>query len=134
MEPLEDTEFHGGELVKALREAGFKTAYVEQSGGGTATIYARKTEEDTPTEDRDEYVLGGPGSFNWGKADESVFTTDEFAIGEEQYYADGVHDKDWDPEAEWAESGASIADMVAIFEKMYVRANEKVKEFPAPKE
>lgn len=133
MAKLEDTEFYGEELVKALKEAGFKTAFVEQSGGGTATIYARKTEEDAPIEERDEYVLGGPGSFDWENSGASVFTTDEFAIGEEQYYADGEHEKDWDPEAEWTESGTSIDEMVAIFEKMYVQANEKVKAHPAPK-
>ena len=133
MAKLEDNEFYGEELVKALKEAGFKTAFVEQTGGGTATIYARKTEEDTPYKERDEHVLGGPGSFDWENSGKSVFTSDEFAIGEEMYYADGETEKDWDPESEWTEAGTSIEEMVAIFEKMYVKANEKVKDHPAPK-
>lgn len=110
---LESSEFYGGELVSSLKAAGWTDSYVEQTGGGTATIYARKIETE-------EYILGGPGSFNWNDPSKSVFTTDEFVVGEDQFDLAG-EEKDHDPFMLSVETDASPEAIVAVFEQVHAR-------------
>ncbi|MBC9705980.1 MAG: hypothetical protein H9W81_13610 [Enterococcus sp.] len=132
METLDKTEFYGGELVEALVEAGFKNTYVIQTGGGTATIYASRQEDGEKPNEIDEVILGGPGAYNWQEPRKSVFSTDEFYIGEDQFYSDEETEKSWDAHSTMVTAGASIADMVAIFIKVADEVNEKVRKNPNP--
>lgn len=131
MDTLEAHEFYGGDLVEALKEAGFNNAYVMQTGGGTATIYASHS-EDSETDDVDEMILGGPGAYHWNDPNKSVFTTDEFYIGEEQYYTNSDTEKGWDPYSRSVTAGAAIADMVALFVEVSKHVNETVRNNPNP--
>ncbi len=115
---LEETQFYARELIDALKAVGFRDTTVEQTGGGTATIYARK--------DTEEHLLGGPGWFNWLHPSESVFTTDELFVGETDYAPEGVEDKDWDPHTIQITSGASTADIVKAFEEVYATAQKRL--------
>lgn len=112
---IEDTEFYAENLIKALEEAGFK-AYVEQTGGGTATLYANKVEGDNK-------ILGGPGSYNWREPGKSVFTSDEFFVGEDAYDNDD-QPKDHDPESVASESGDDVPALVALFVSEYEKHNQ----------
>lgn len=112
---LEPNRFYAKDLIAALREAGF-TATVEHTGGGTATLAARKTPEDNR-------ILGGPGWYNWPEAERSEFTTDEFFIGEDAYGNDDEH-KGYDPDHVMAPAGADIPALVRIFETQYAEHNQ----------
>lgn len=74
---LEEYEFHAEEILSRLRDD-FPAAYVEQTGGGTATLYIHKEEGDIP-------VTAGPGSFNWGAPNQSRFFVGEFYAGMDDY-------------------------------------------------
>lgn len=131
MDTLEANEFYGGDLVEALKEAGFENSYVMQTGGGTATIYAFHS-DDSNSDEVDELIMGGPGSYHWNDPNKSVFTTDEFYIGEEQFYTNDEAEKDWEPYTLTVSAGASIADMVALFVKASEHVNEMVRKNPSP--
>ena len=132
MTALEANEFYGGDLVAALKEAGFENAFVNQTGGGTATIYVSQSKERTAGK-VDEIILGGPGSYQWGDPGKSVFTTDDFYIGEEQYYnCEEDVEKNWEPYTVSTPIGASIADMVNIFAKAAETVNDMVSKKPRP--
>lgn len=93
-------EIKGGDILDALRAAGFD-AEVHQTGGGTATIHAVK---DGLT------VLGGPGSYDWAERRNSLFHTGDFWVGPDD---DGE-----DPDASTAAvAGCTAADIVALFVK-----------------
>lgn len=132
MEPLEATEFYAGDLVDALKEAGFAGTYVLQTGGGTATIYASRLKEGETDGEIDEVVLGGPGSYHWNDPRKSVFTTDDFHIGEDQYYSDEETEKSWEPYTLTVPSGASIEQMVNLFVKASKEINETARKNPNP--
>lgn len=111
---LEENQFFAGDLLDALKEAGF-TAMVEQTGGGTATLFANKS-------DGDNKILGGPGWYNWAEPRKSVFTTEEFFVGEDAYDNDD-QPKDHDPESVAAELGDGIPQMVSLFVSEYEKYN-----------
>lgn len=111
---LEPNQFYAEDLLTALTEAGF-TAEVEHTGGGTATIAARKV----PNDNR---ILGGPGWYCWPDARRSEFTTEEFFIGEDAYGNDDEL-KDHDPSSTMAPDGADIPTLVRIFEAEYAQNN-----------
>lgn len=90
-----DTEFQARNLTDKLREAGFDVV-VQQTGGGTATIYATRG---------GVTVLGGPGQFNWNSPEDSLFDTGEFYVGLEDDEDGGKS----------VEDGASMEAVTALF-------------------
>ena len=91
----QDTEFHARELTDKLRPAGFDVL-VQQTGGGTATIYATRG---------GLTVVGGPGAFNWSDPEESVFDSSDFYVGIE----------DSEDGGRAVEAGASMEAVTALF-------------------
>ena len=91
-------EIPAGEVLDALRAAGF-TAEVEQTGGGTATIRAIQG---------DVVLLGGPGYYDWAEPRDSILHTGDFWVGPD--------DNGQDPDAAVAVvAGCSAADIAAVF-------------------
>lgn len=67
-------------------------AYVEQTGGGTATLYIG-TKFGDDTESGGNYpVVAGPGSYNWSNGNHSTFSWEEFVVGPDDY---GVQNPDF---------------------------------------
>lgn len=116
---LEETEFYAKDLVAELVVIGL-VAYVEQTGGGTATMRV----QNTPTE---EPVLIGPGSFSWGNPGNSVFTTEELFIGEDSY---DLNDelKDYDPECVSPAMDATVEEIAQLVKAEYDKLNSAKKE------
>jgi hypothetical protein len=116
MTTLEETEFYAKDLIAELVVVGL-IARVEQTGGGTATIFV----QNAPTE---EPILIGPGSYNWGTAGNSVFTTEELYIGEDSY---DLNDelKDYDPEAVSPAMDATVAEIAQMTKTEYDKLNSK---------
>jgi len=114
MNTLEETEFYAKDLVAELVVVGL-VAYVEQTGGGTATIRV----QNAPTE---EVILIGPGSYAWGTPGNSVFTTEELFIGEDSY---DLNDelKDYDPEAVSPALDATTAEIALMVKAEYDKLN-----------
>lgn len=77
--PLED-EFSAGDILRHLQD--FPHSYVDQTGGGTATLVIRKKEGDVP-------ITAGPGSYNWTDPKSSTFYVGEFYWGPDTYGVDG---------------------------------------------
>lgn len=99
-------EIQAGDVLDALRAAGFE-AEVEQTGGGTATIRAVK----------DGTVLsGGPGYYDWAEPRNSIIHTGDFWVGPEE-------NEDEEDAAVSVEAGCSAADITALFVKTL--ANER---------
>ena len=90
-----DTEFKARELTDKLRKAGFDVL-VQQTGGGTATIYAARG---------GVTVVGGPGGYNWSSPEDSLFDTGEFYVGIEDDEDGGKSVAD----------GASMEAVAALF-------------------
>lgn len=85
-------EFSMDEVVKILTAKGVENAYVEQTGGGCATIFAGPT-HDEPDYGKRYAVAAGPGAYgryDGGEWHDSVGHTDEFCIGADDY-GDGPH-------------------------------------------
>ena len=78
---LESGEFVARDLLEHLLER-FPCSYVEQTGGGTATLYITKHDADVP-------ITAGPGSYNWDNPGSSLFYTGEFYWGRDDYDRDG---------------------------------------------
>lgn len=91
----QDTEFEARELTDKLRQAGFDVL-VQQTGGGTATIYATRG---------GVTVVGGPGRYNWTSPEDSLFDTGEFYVGIEDDEDGGKSVAD----------GASMEAVAALF-------------------
>lgn len=91
----QETEFKARELTDKLRPAGFDVL-VQQTGGGTATIYATRG---------GLTVVGGPGAFNWSDPEESVFDSSDFYVGTE----------DSEDGGKAVEAGASMEAVAALF-------------------
>lgn len=68
------------EIARIIRDDHGMPAYVEQTGGGTATIYAGTTAKD---EDGDERwtAAAGPGAYGWGRDEISWGNLAEFCVG-----------------------------------------------------
>lgn len=71
-------KYNADTITEMVKAAGFK-CYVEQTGGGCATIYAGETHEE-PDYGTRHAVLAGPGAFGWGQ-EPSVFDDGELWIG-----------------------------------------------------
>lgn len=112
------TEFYAKELAPELLKRGFNVV-IEQTGGGTATFYVSKGETD-------EYILGGPGSYDWENFENSTFTTDEFCVGEELFRRDGLTEKDDEPEGVYVNPSDSFSQIADLFVKLYEEANPAV--------
>lgn len=70
-------EVSAGRLLTALGEViGDRSAFVEQTGGGVATIYVGEADENG----RYELAIG-PGSYNWSVPGDSVFALSELYVG-----------------------------------------------------
>lgn len=112
LQELDPKDFYAETLLDALKSAGWAEAWVEQTGGGTATIYAKR--------DRGgRFILGGPGSFNWHQAGKSVFSSCEFYIGESQdEVPEGMDEADWDPYLLTLKEGAGVPEAVELFEQV----------------
>lgn len=96
----------GGEILAAVRAAGVTApAYVEQTGGGTATVYVGEPDDDTGWYP----VAIGPGSFNWGDANGSEFGAAELFVGPDEPDAGGSYaDEALDADALLAWVGAEV--------------------------
>lgn len=68
-----------GSLIRALSERGW-SAHVEQTGGGVATLYSRRTYTDEEGNER-AYVIAGPGSYEWRTPARSLFWWEELSVG-----------------------------------------------------
>lgn len=112
---LESTEFYAKDLIDALAKEGV-TAVVFQSGGNTATITTLISQSDH------EAFLIGPGSYNWDRPGQSIFTTDELSYGEDQYDAEGEL-KDEDPESFYIVPETAIADVAKEIAEAYRKRN-----------
>lgn len=82
--PIGDT-FTGWELLAHLKD--FPRSFVDQTGGGTATLVIRKSETDVA-------ITAGPGSYNWVDGNASTFFVGEFCWGRADYDNDG----EWYPD------------------------------------
>lgn len=89
------TEFKAHDLTGRLRAAGFQVL-VQQTGGGTATIYAKRG---------GITVLGGPGAFDWSNPEDSSFDSSDFYVGIE----------DSEDGGKAVEAGASMGAVAALF-------------------
>jgi hypothetical protein len=71
----------GRQVLAAIAEATDRPAYVEQTGGGTATIYVGKP-GDGAFNEWDRYAAAiGPGTFNWTDPDASTFYLGDLYVG-----------------------------------------------------
>ena len=73
------TKFSMDAVVASLRAAGHK-AYVQQTGGGCATIYAGENYLDAAGHPRYQ-ILAGPGRYSWDSTKDSIADTDDFYLG-----------------------------------------------------
>lgn len=74
-------------VVAILKSKGVDNAYVEQTGGGCATIFAGPTHEE-PDYGKRYAVAAGPGAYGFHDGTQwhdSVGHTDEFCIGADDY-------------------------------------------------
>lgn len=68
----------GWEILAALSAAGITNdTYVEQTGGGVATVYIGPFRRS----DNQPILVIGPGSFNWANAGNSLFYADALWVG-----------------------------------------------------
>lgn len=117
--PLEE-DFTGWDILRHLIDE-FPHSYVDQTGGGTATLVIRKTEEDVA-------ITAGPGSYNWTTPKSSVFYVGEFYFGRSPYDNDGNDYPDEDPgEALDAENPGTLIQLADRIRAAYNKHN-------APKE
>ncbi|GGJ41725.1 hypothetical protein [Paenarthrobacter histidinolovorans] len=72
--------FPARELVDAMKAEGLEL-HVDQTGGGTATLFLQREGSHTFTI--------GPGSYSWNAPLESEFTTAELHYGPDHYDEDG---------------------------------------------
>lgn len=119
MNSLHENEFYAKPLILELNRLGM-TAIVEQTGGGTATLSVQNDASH-------ERILAGPGSYDWNNAGISVFTTEEFCIGEDAY-DNNDELKDYDPESVPANVGDSIEAIALIIKAEYDKLNSDKKE------
>ena len=118
--PLED-EFTGWDILRHIIEE-FPHSYVEQTGGGTATLVIRKTEQDVA-------ITAGPGAYNWTTPKSSVFYTSEFYFGRRPYDDDGNEDPDMDPgEALDPENPGTLIQLADRIRDAYTKNNPTEKE------
>lgn len=75
-------------VVELLKAKGV-SAYVEQTGGGVATIFAGPSYEE-PDYGTRYAACAGPGTYGWRPEDASMGHTDEFCVGADDY-GDGPH-------------------------------------------
>lgn len=85
--------FTAEDILSRVREE-FPGSYCNQTGGGTATLEIRKTEDDIA-------VLAGPGQFHWNAPGESTFHAGEFSVGMDSWKSNGEQrdDDELGPEA-----------------------------------
>lgn len=108
--PAEDqaNEIDLDALAAAVRDLGFH-AYVEQTGGGCATLFAGEEHPDAHGDKRWD-AGAGPGWFDgpgWTNARASIGQGGDFCVGPDD---DGD-----DPESvSWIQPGASLADIAAL--------------------
>lgn len=76
-------------VVELLHGKGVDNAYVEQTGGGCATIFAGPTFEE-PDYGTRYAACAGPGRYGWTSDVASMGHTDEFCVGADDY-GDGPH-------------------------------------------
>ena len=107
--------FPASDLLEPLKAEGLDKAYVEQTGGGTATFYIQQ-------EKHHEMVTAGPGRFDWGNPDNSEFTLGEFYYGMDCYDNDGDL-RDEDPENFQILPGTSMADAAKAIAEFYRNLN-----------
>lgn len=87
--------FTAGQLLDLLKD--FPRSYVEQTGGGTATLLISKTAGDVA-------IAAGPGSYDWTTPRESSFYSSEFYFGRWDYDEDGNEHEDEAPPSEVLDS------------------------------
>ncbi len=73
------TKFSMDAVVSLLRTVGRK-AYVQQTGGGCATIYAGEGFLDAASHPRYQ-ILAGPGHYSWNADEDSLAVTEDFYVG-----------------------------------------------------
>lgn len=106
---MSDDELHtiqAGDLADALNEAGWN-AVIQQTGGGTATIYASRN---------GVTVLAGPGSFNWKDPRGSEFYTGDLYVGQEEDEDGGIA----------AVEGSTPQAVAALFEAAASRQSTEI--------
>lgn len=69
------------QIMEALEGAGIAPTYVEQTGGGTATIYCG-----TPDDDGYYLLAIGPGEYDYEDASGSRFDLSETVVGTDGEY------------------------------------------------
>ena len=114
-EDPEPERFIAKELLDALKAEGLN-ADVQQTGGGTATIFIEDPEK--PGED---VFLVGPGSYHWNDPNMSLFTMAELSYGLDHWEDDGDTLREVEPEGFVIDPSTSVADaakqIVAAFKK-----------------
>lgn len=123
VQPVEEDEepwqFTAEDILKRLREE-FPKAYCEQTGGGTATLYIRKGDDDV-------MVTAGPGSYNWGNGDASTFYTGEFYAGMDDYLNNGEQRDEVPPGLDFTGMGANDAEFDRVAQAiagLYAKYND----------
>lgn len=88
-----DSDFSMDELVDLIEARGV-SAYVQQTGGGTATIYMgdEMPELNCGDDDCPHYVLAaGPGVFSWNADEPSIGTFGDFCYGPDDHGDSGEY-------------------------------------------
>jgi 3'-phosphoadenosine 5'-phosphosulfate sulfotransferase (PAPS reductase)/FAD synthetase len=111
---IEGNQFYARDLIDALKNEGIHSAWVWQSGGGTATFVIKEN-------DAHMSFTAGPGSYNWTDAPTSVFTTDELYYGQE--YNDYVEKFDSEPEEFPIAPGTPIPEIARAIAAEYRKVN-----------
>jgi hypothetical protein len=71
-------------VVELLKAKGVDNAYVEQTGGGVATIFAGPTFEE-PEYGTRYAACAGPGTYGWQSDTPSMGSTEDFCVGADDY-------------------------------------------------
>ena len=109
-------EFTGWDILRQLIDE-FPHSYVDQTGGGTATLVIRKSEVDVA-------ITAGPGSYNWSIPKSSIFYSGDFNFGRDPYDNDGNEYPD-DVPAEFLspENPGTIEQLVQRIRTAYAKYN-----------
>ena len=108
--PLGAANFSVDVLVRCIQREGFH-AFVAQTGGGVATVYAGRQFRDAEGEAR-YWAVAGPGTYGWG-AQDSYASLAEFSIGADLADDPSTPDTYTDADAVGARTIADLARLIA---------------------
>lgn len=114
-------EFSGRTMLELVADE-LPGSYVEQTGGGTATLmFFKGTGVPGQLRAGEAAIAAGPGSYNWDKPDESVFRSGEFAFGREDYDSNG---NEWPDDAPSERMDPENPDLGAVAERIIAKYRE----------